>query len=186
MAPRRTRRLLVVTPGVFEPIVIAVFGVRADGQLEESSIRHPGADQIRTALTTIWEGKPATRKVWEERFRYMAERTPRPANCEEFEVPSWVTPSLFHALFYLLDTVAFTTQTHQYAEALKAFASDQGVSAQELKSLDTCIPVDPARGVVPAAAAALRAFRYLTGQLSKEKLDELERMVVPECDDSGS
>lgn len=181
MAPSKTRCLLVVTPGPAEPVTIAVFGVRADGQLEESSTRHPHVEQVRTMLTTGWDGKPATRKAWEERFVYLGERNPRHdrANCEVFYVPNWVTPSLFHALFYLLDTVEGSEQTQLYADALEAFASDRGASAQDLRSLDTFIPVDPAHGVVPAITAAIRAFRYLTGQLPKERLQELELLEIP-------
>lgn len=180
MATSRTRCLLVVTPGPSEPVTIAVFGVRPDGRLEESSIRHPRVEQIRSILTTGWDGKAATRKVWEERFRYLSERTPRPdrASCEEFHVPHWVTPSLFHALFYLLDSVEFTDQTHRYEEALEAFASDRGATAQDVRSMEAFIPVDPARGVVPAIAAAIKSFRYLTGELSKEKLQELELLEL--------
>ena len=177
----KTRRLLAVFKNVYHPPV-AIFGVRPDGQLEESAVRCPEADQIRGFLIRSITQASST---WDERFAYLSERMPRPMTCEYYDVPAWVTPSMLHCLGYLLETLPFGEPGNNLVKAMRAFAEGEA-RVEEVRALEAMIPVRPDEwDIVPPLAAVLRTFWYLTGQLSKAKLEELERVDVPDLDESG-
>lgn len=179
MAPRKTRRLLAVFRAIHHPPV-AIFGVRPDGQLEESAVRCPEADQIRKELLAGF----ANTFDWDDRFAYFADRTPRPLTCEVFDVPVWVTPSMLHAIGYLLHTLPYGQAEENYVQALSAYSQGEGPK-WAVTSLETMIPTAPGPWeIVPPFAAVLRTFWHLTGELSTRKLRELERVPSPVTHDS--
>ena len=171
----KTRRLLAVFRNVYHPPV-AIFGVRPDGQFEESAVRCTEADDIRSLLITMMSTASAS---WDERFEYLSERMPRPMTCEYYDVPTWVTPSMLHCIGYLLETLPYGYPGGELVKAMRAFAAGEA-PIEQVRALEALIPVKPDEwGIVPPVAAVLRTFWHLTGHLSTEQLRQLEAVDVP-------